>query len=34
MKLVRMSLSPISSGRPPFSATMLTPKLVCSGVNR
>jgi hypothetical protein len=29
-----MSSSVISSGLPPFSATMLQPKEVCSGVKR
>ena len=34
MKALSMSFSVITSGRPPSSATMLQPKLDCSGVNR
>ena len=34
MKAVRKRLRSSCSGRPPFSASMLQPKLVCSGVKR
>ncbi len=34
MKCVRKSRSVSCSGRPPFSASMLQPKLVCIGVKR